>query len=110
MKVYSDVLTSEDLRETLPTQVGFDRIQRIGRPRVRKNGWDVRLTGSSPRHRNSGQYGAATWADTPPATWDEHGAWFANLFTVDPNAVVANYRGSEDFHKATRYKYDASTS
>jgi hypothetical protein len=86
------------------TGAALDSTEKIARPRVRQHGWKVRLTGSSTRHRNSGTHGAATW-ESPPATWDEHGRWMAELFDRDPHARIAGYNGRDAFHHETADKY-----
>jgi hypothetical protein len=105
VKVYSDRFTREDMRDAARyAGVGLDTVTPITRPRTRKFGWVVKLTGSSTRHRNSGTHGAATW-DSAPATHDEHGRWMAFLFDIDPEAKIADYDGQAQFHFSTNDKY-----
>ena len=105
MKVYSDILEYHHLvAANDQAGVTFDRCVPIRHPRVRKNGWEIRLTGSSTRHRNSGTHGAATW-ESAPATWDEHGVWMAHLFAIDPRARIADYDGADAFHNYTDHKF-----
>lgn len=107
MRVYSDTLTADDLHNAARrARVGIRDIAGMQRPRVRARGWVLSLTGSSTRHRNSGTYGA-DHDDFPPATWDEHGAWMAALYEVDPDARIAYYRNREDFHTLTANAYRA---
>lgn len=107
MKVYSDVFTYSDMKDAARfARVRIDTAEKINRPRTRTRGWKIRLSGSSTRHRNSGNQGAATW-DTSPATHDEHGQWMAFLFDIDPGAKIAEYDGQADFVYATHGVYGA---
>lgn len=111
MKVYSDKLDVLDLRAAVVgvPNVFVARIETMERTRLRTHGWKVQLGSSTSRRwRNSGTFGAMTWQDCAPATWDEHGAWMARLFDLDPDAIVANYRGRDDFHRSTRYQYESA--
>lgn len=106
MKVYSDILTPANMRDAARyAMVGIDTLTALTRPRTRKYGWIVKLTGSSTRHRNSGTHGAATW-ESSPATYDEHGNWIAFLFAIDAKAKIADYDGAERFHSETGNKYE----
>lgn len=104
MKIYSDTLSTDDLYAALPDRVHLDGLCPITRPRVRRRGWIVKLTGTSTRHRNSGSYGAASWESTP-ATWDEHGQWMARLYELDPEARITYYANRDQFHAMTKNAY-----
>lgn len=109
MKVYSDTLTSADLRACAIAPVSIWRLDHIGGPRKRWFGWDIVLTRTSPRGRNSGRYGAQdkdAWEYAPLATWDEHGAWMANVYALDADAIVAKYKSLDDFNAKTDYAYE----
>ena len=95
MKVYSDTLSKEDLREAATVAgVWVWEIEAMKRPRKRAHGWHVFLTGSSP-YRSQATGVAA-------ATWDEHGAWMAELNKRDPRLLVAYYRDLPHFLSETR--------
>ena len=106
MKVYSDILTADHLAAACRAQegVGLVSAEQIERARVRRRGWKVQLYGTSPHPRNTGRYGGQHdgW---PPATWDEHGRWMAELFRRDPNARIAEYDGAEEFERSTEGAY-----
>lgn len=95
MKLYSDILSEEDLRAASGVAgVSMWELERIERPRKRQNAWNVYLTGSaSYRSQATGE---------PAATWDEHGVWMAELYKRDPNLVVAYYRNLSHFVAETR--------
>ncbi len=101
MKVYSDILTREDLFAALPSDVYAD-VRNIN-TRKRARGWEVHLEGLGGRHtrrRNSGRYGA-TGQGGMAATWDDHGVWMAALYEIDPLAQIACYRDRDDFYEST---------
>ena len=105
MKVWSDTLTAQDLKDCGRGPVAVWRCEGPMPARVRSQVFDVVLTGTSPRGRNSGRYGGERTEYAPPATWDEHGEWMSRVFDIDPDARIANYKGREDFHAQTRYQY-----
>lgn len=103
MKVYSDLLDTPDLYAALPADV-YAATVKLKRPRKRARGWTVSLEGLGSRHyrrKNSGNYGASS-PGTMAATWDDHGVWMAALFAKDPNALIADYDGRDDFERQTR--------
>lgn len=112
LKIYSDVLDRQDIidsvseaRDTIPITATLEDIEEMPNTRVRSRGWKIRLSNwQSNRHRNSGKYGANTW-DSPPATWDDHGHVFAQIFRRDPNAKIGFYDGEADFHAYTSDAY-----
>jgi len=105
MRIYSDTLTVDDLRETAQQVPGLyiDELSAIVRPRVRAHGWTVQTSGNTNRYRNSGVYGADT--STRAASWDQHGQWFNLICERDPNARVGFYDNARDFHDRTKRKY-----
>lgn len=111
MKVWSDILTEQDLRGCGLGPVQVWRCEGPKPARVKAQAFDVVLTGTSPRGRNSGRYGGSRqWDYAPPATWDEHGEWMARVFDIDPDARVAGYAGRDDFHASTARKYEGAVS
>lgn len=100
VKVYSDILTRDDLVRATPRGVTLDTCEPIERPRVRANGWTVQLRcWGSNRHVNTGQYGAG---EQGAASYEQHGRWMAALFAKDPAARIAYYDGVGDFDRATQ--------
>lgn len=119
MKIHSDYLTRNDLAMALSTKaldgVYFDYCSAAG-SRKRARGFDFRLQadagkdgiGKTRRRRNTGRYGAEDAfqeAYTFAATYWEHGVFFANLFAVDPSAIIGPYTGAIDFHEKTKSEF-----
>lgn len=93
MKIHSDHLDALEVRKAATVAgVAFTRFNLQG-SRSRANGFDVILTGSSPRRQNGGTDYAATW--------DEWGIFLAALFAVDPAMVTPYYDNAEHFHWST---------
>ncbi|HET9598621.1 MAG TPA: hypothetical protein VFP65_23795 [Anaeromyxobacteraceae bacterium] len=105
MRVYSDILTAADFDAAAERPVSVWACEGPFPARKRARRFNVTLTGTSPRGRNTGRYGGERMEYAPPATWDEHGAWMARVFDVDPDAVIAHYDGRDDFHRQTRNAY-----
>jgi hypothetical protein len=113
MKVYSNTLTINDLnvaahevRDATGDALYVGDAITIPRARVRRNGFNVRLTNfDSRRARNTGTHGGAR-GDDPAASWDDYGRWIARLFVRDPSARIAHYDGAADFHAKTNNKYN----
>lgn len=104
MKVYSNILTEDDLRAALPPEVGAS-IQVIRNPRVARHGYTVYLQGFGPRHTrsvNSGENGAGYHK---AATYDDHGEWFARLYAIDPDARLSWWKDRGDFERGTEGKF-----
>jgi len=95
MKIYSDTLTTADLYDAAKGVCGIWVCDTITRPKKRRNGWNVSLSGSSPYMSQMGDYHKA-------ATWDEHGIWMDRLFDLDPHAIIATYDGRDDFIEQTQ--------
>jgi hypothetical protein len=112
VKLHSDKITTQTLTAAIGTAglrgVAVEAVTVGSRKRAR--GIEFRLDaapGPGRRRRNSGQYGAESGY---AATWDEHGAWFAVLFDIDPEAIIGSYDGREDFERQTGGKYRAAVS
>lgn len=107
MILHSDILTRKDLIDMLPRQIDADIHERGSRKRARS--WNVKLAYYGPKQKgrrmgfvNSGTHGAGY---AYSATYDEHGEWMSRLFDIDPNAIITDYNGRDDFHRKTEYKY-----
>ena len=103
MKVYSDTITRADLFDCLPGDVSAEVIE-IRHARKRAHGFTVSLEGIGDRHyrrKNGGNYGASS-PGVMAATWDDHGVWMARLYELDPDALIADYAGRDDFERQTR--------
>lgn len=81
------------------------------RSRSRAKAYEVQLgtfykeKGDGRRYRNSGYYGADT-GSAYAAKWDEWGYFFAEVFKLDPEALVpVYYDGEKDFHERTKQAY-----
>lgn len=116
MRLHSDTLTVRDLTEAAGKLEGvwLDDYSVHG-SRSRKVGIEFRLAaekGPGRRRRNTGTHGvedAYMPARTYAATWDEHGYFFADLFEIDPEAIIGPYKGVDDFHAKTHYAYEGGT-
>lgn len=98
MKIYSDTLTTEDLRDAAREAGVWMAICDPITVRLRKRGWIVSLSGASPyRSQMSGERAA---------TWDQHGVWMDRLFAKDPDARIATYKGRDDFIAQTQERID----
>ncbi len=107
MKIHTDLLTKDNITEikaatnaALGLGIYFTTLDARG-SRSRERGFEFRLAGNSNRHRNSGTHGAATWDYDSPASWDDHGHFFARVFEADPEAKIGRYDGEFDFHVQT---------
>lgn len=110
MKVYSETLTMADLHSACPDGIELmDGAVLIDKRSRRFEG--VRLCSPVARKISKRRPNTGTWgADRAHycATWDEHGAWMAELFERDPSARImgyADYRDREDFHQQTGGMY-----
>lgn len=90
MKLYSDKLTNDDVTAAArKAGVTLADAKTIRRPRVRRYGWILHLSGSSSyRSQATGE---------PAATWDEHGVFMAELYKRDPKLRIAFYRDLQHF-------------
>lgn len=106
MKIYSHGLRGSDIVD-LAERVGMRAaVVPIAHPKLRAKGWEVASGGGTgTRWKNTGQWGASSSA---AATWDDHGRWFALIFSIDPKALIvaaARYDGAEEFHTKTKGAY-----
>lgn len=106
MRIYSNTLTPADLhRASMGLPLYCWEVAPLARPKLRKQGWRVKVLGYSRRQTNSGNHGASGESS---ASWDDHGRWFARIFDLDPMALVvasARYDGRAEFHVKTGNKY-----
>lgn len=112
MRIHTDHLTRDDLRCALTSTgltregVWLDNLSEHG-SRSRAHAYEVSLradpgkdrNGKTRRAPNSGNHGADFGK---AATYDEWGYWLAELFELDPCAVMTYYKSREDFHRSTR--------
>ena len=94
MRLYSDTLTREDILEAAKAAgVYIWEWNEIKRARVRRQGWNIYLSGSSSyRSQATGE---------KAATWDEHGIFMAALYRKDPKLRIAFYRDLRHFMEWT---------
>jgi hypothetical protein len=107
MKIHSDILSPADFYTAIEDGSGVwvDELAERG-SHSRKRAFEVRLAADPKpgrrRKRNTGQYGADSLT---AATYDEHGFWMAELFRIDPDAIIAFYDGVDDFNRQTEGKF-----
>jgi NADH:ubiquinone oxidoreductase subunit len=111
MRIHTDHLTGQDIRETLvSTGLHGDGVRLVltgHGSRSRHHAFEMRLytyggcdrNGRTRRHANGGNYGASA---EMAATWDEWGILLARLFELDPNMNATYYAGRDDFMDKTR--------
>lgn len=99
MKVYSSILTIPEmyaeLRGIADVHVDEDGIREFT-PKRGGRGFTLYLYGAGDRHRR-----ARNGRDGHAATWDDYGVWIDRLFTIDPDAEIAYYKGRDHFLTAT---------
>lgn len=95
MKIYSDILTREDIYSAVRGTGAWIHSCSQHRSRSHQRSFTVYLEGNSVYARNAPSGGQS-------ATWDEHGLWMDALFAIDPDAVIAHYQGYADFVNQTR--------
>jgi hypothetical protein len=75
------------------------------RSRTHARGFRVTLTWTGEKVKGDGRYrrnyGTGQWNAPLAATWDEWGEWMDKLFTIDPGAVIGQYKGRDDFMRQT---------
>lgn len=101
MRVFTDKLTKADFYAAIDDSgdVFIDELTEV-EGRKRKRTFNVYLEarpGKGRRARNN-RPGFS-------ATWDEHGFWMAELFRIDPDAIISYYDGVDDFNKQTKGAY-----
>jgi hypothetical protein len=117
MRIHTDSLTEKDIYEATARAGSAVRVVVTEHgSRSRARAFNVTLSGTSSRRRNTGNYGAAGedsyWGPdrSHAATWDEWGMFLAELFRRDPNAVVPNiYESAEHFRWVTGARFDNLT-
>lgn len=72
--------------------------------RSRDRAFEVKLTGESRRRPNGGNYGAD--GEAHAATWDQWGVFLAYLFARDESMTCWAYKGADEFHAKTAYRFD----
>lgn len=116
MKIYSDVLTPDDIRANTPDRVYANVAEQGSRKRARAFIVYLEYLGEKAkgdgRTRRVNTPGTAGGLDSPlvgstTATYDEHGEWMAKLFDIDPDAIIASYDGRDDFLAQTTEARDA---
>lgn len=121
MKLHSDTLTIDDVREALSnakqrggvdSAVVFSTLDRRG-SRSRKGAFEVRLEwlgtkvkGDGRRFTNSGNGGAG---QDYAAFYSEWGWFIAELYAKDSEMIFDRYKDEEDFHATTRHQFHYAT-
>lgn len=118
MRIHSDIFTGSSFTDALRSAGLTDEVRvedlSLHNSRKRACGFEVRLAASEGRDRNgkarrprmTGRYGSENAPDyVKAATYDEHGYWIAELFKIDPEAIIGPYKGVENFNELTRYAY-----
>ena len=100
MKVHSDVLTEGGIRESVYAagMTGVEIVSlSVGGSRKRKNRFEVKLSGNSPYRTADGNHKAATW--------DEWGMFIEQLFCLDEDAIVGDYKDYATFQMVTEARF-----
>lgn len=116
MKIHSDIITREDLFNSLP-KFNLEVEVTMHGSRKRARAFNVGLQWDGPKVKGDGRYrrnyGTSGGGFDQPwaATYDEWGEWLARLFEIDPDAIAGSYNGREDFIAQTTemrsYRKDA---
>jgi hypothetical protein len=103
MIIHTDKLTESDLLRTKPKGCFLEYEKRGSRSKAYAFKVGISAMPGKDAHgiarcyaRNTGQYGGAGQGDRA-ATWVEWGDWMTELFKVDPDAVIGQYKGAHDF-------------
>jgi hypothetical protein len=105
MKIYTNAPESVIWAALRESGADFDRFE-LFRPTDGRNGFDVTLTGDSPRMPNGGRSGWSA-GDDHAASWDQWGVFLAAIFRADPDARMGGtakrpgYANAEDYHWQT---------
>ena len=100
MKIHTDTLTGMDV--DLAARDVFVDYMPVG-SQSRDHGFNVTLsTDHGTRRRNSQAEATGEYA----ATWDEWGIFIGRLFVTDPNAIVGQYNGANDYHWQTGHRFN----
>lgn len=122
MRIYSKVLTLDDIRNGLTETglaaegVSFDDLWEAWKPVTRGafaggKRFDVSLKALPGEDRFGNKRRAARYSrgldssEYRSATWHEHGVWMNYLFQIDPDASIAGWKGIGDFHKWTNCEF-----
>lgn len=67
----------------------------------------VHLCSRTGRYRTNPGNGErhAVWTGEMAASWAEWGWWLVRLFERDPDARCGDYKGVDDFHEQTNYRF-----
>ena len=118
MKLHSDTLTENDVREALSKAKDSGKVDRLvffsqltaQGSRSRKNGFEVRLEwlgdkqkGDGRRFTNSGNGGADR--TQYGAFYDEWGWFIAELYHMDADLIFGHYKTRDEFDSMTRYQF-----
>lgn len=106
MRIHTTLNGSDFTAAARKAGVSFERCSLHG-SRTHTRAYDVILSGSSPRRRNTGQ--SASRTDDYAATWDEWGIFLAELFRRDPATKCTYYRDAADFHWQTDGRFKTLT-
>lgn len=119
MRIHSDKLTPEILRDCLANDPRFDNtgaaIWRLNshRSTKRKFAFEVRIGADAGKDRNGktrrpsmggGYHNPMGYAENyteKALTYNEWGYWIANVFEFDPDAIIGPYDGVDDFVATT---------
>lgn len=127
MKIYSSVITREDIMRTLYgmlPQASHEDFREIENPRkthaitatnsdgvgtglraTYKRGFELFLRWDGPAGRGTDHARKRNGRDGYALTWAEYGQWFARLFDIDPNAWISGWDGVQKFHEGTNRQF-----
>ena len=97
MRIHSDVLTGELIQKAKVSGTEFTAFGVHG-SRKRKRGFEIQLSGSSPRRNQAGT--------AKSAMWDEWGLFIDRLYKIDPDAVIGPYNNQEEFESHTNWRFE----
>lgn len=99
MRIYSQVITERNVRETVAKTRDIYIISiRSFRPRGGGNGIEIYCGGNGfSRSAHDGEHFAATW--------DAYGNLMAELYMLDPSAKIAWYKTFVDFVEKTAHEH-----
>ena len=98
VKLHSDTITLANVLESLPEGVSAETARESSA--FRGSGIVFRLYREEP-----GEAGRRRPRNRPHvwcASYDEHGELIAALFEIDPDAIIGQYKGVNDFHEQTK--------
>jgi hypothetical protein len=106
VRIHTDLLVDADFPGAAPAHIDVEFERHGSRKRTRayevRLSTDTKVPGDGRRRPNSGRYGSAGgWA----ATYDEWGAFIAQLYSYDPEALIGPYTSERQFHEATHGRY-----